>query len=141
MTDTELEYHLRELTADLYAVQAVLDRVHTTTPVVRAWVEIESLLEHDLEVHLPAALSLLGKPPLAQRSHEPYEVMEPASLTAFESAAHETETLVAAAIATLNPLDSGAPVDVVSAGEVVQRAAALAAAARATAATLGRKAD
>jgi 3-mercaptopyruvate sulfurtransferase SseA len=58
----ELAYHVQELRADLglirdnlnAAVAHVDDRV-----ALRAWVQAEALLEHDLEVHVPQALTLL----------------------------------------------------------------------------------
>jgi hypothetical protein len=65
MTEPDLAYHLRELQADLRSARAMLDRLEGGEE-VRAWVELEALLEHDLDVHLPAAAKLAGEP-----EHEP----------------------------------------------------------------------
>jgi hypothetical protein len=61
----ELDFHLRELRADLTLAAAALDAAAATpafTPAaVRAWLQADVTLAHDLEVHLPAALALLGR--------------------------------------------------------------------------------
>jgi hypothetical protein len=67
MTDDELKelaYHLQELRADLTCIRrdleaATLPNVGRSVP--RAWNGAWALLEHDLEVHLPRALALLGR--------------------------------------------------------------------------------
>lgn len=69
MTDDELNelaYHLQELRADLTSIRrdlktATLPNVDRSVP--RAWNGAWAVLEHDLEVHLPRALALLGKTP------------------------------------------------------------------------------
>lgn len=65
-----LSYHLRELRADLNAATASLTRIGVAPPDVRehvrGWLDVESLIEHDLDVHLPALASLLGA---AQPAH------------------------------------------------------------------------
>jgi hypothetical protein len=83
MTDEqqqELAYHLQELRADLRLIRTDLDIAASTTdePALRrSWINAWSLLEHDLEVHLPNALALLGRtmpaapPPTGQRVGTP----------------------------------------------------------------------
>jgi hypothetical protein len=68
--DADLAYHLRELRADLGVARAALDELGSETRSprerIRAWIAVESALEHDLDVHLPAALKLLGVRQLAR---------------------------------------------------------------------------
>lgn len=67
MTDDELQeltYHLQELRADLTCIRedleaATLPNINRSVP--NAWNGAWALLEHDLEVHLPRALALLGR--------------------------------------------------------------------------------
>lgn len=66
----DLNFHMRELRADLSTARDALVRVRVATPFarehVRAWLEVESLIEHDLEVHVPALNFLLGHAPSEQ---------------------------------------------------------------------------
>jgi hypothetical protein len=63
MTD-ELHYHLDELRADLSTAQKALEvakaSVRPDRQLVRAWLDVQSILEHDLDTHLPAIVELLG---------------------------------------------------------------------------------
>jgi hypothetical protein len=97
----ELEYHLRELRADLGLIRSDLEVVasnHNDRSVVRAWVAAEALLAHDLEVHFPRALALLGASlPTQAVASEPR-----ADDAAILTAAREASRLVAAALATLS---------------------------------------
>jgi hypothetical protein len=67
MTDEalkELAYHLRELRADLGLIRDDLEAAtlpNIDRSLLRAWTGAWAMLEHDLEVHLPRALALLGK--------------------------------------------------------------------------------
>lgn len=60
--DAELAYHLQELRADLVIVRDDLERAGEALD-RRSFVGAEALLEHDLEVHVPRALALLGSSP------------------------------------------------------------------------------
>jgi hypothetical protein len=66
-SDASLDYHVRELRADLAAAQRTLDRARAAPDashsLVRAWLELMALLEHDLEVHVPGAIARLGPEP------------------------------------------------------------------------------
>ena len=67
--DDELIYHLRELRADLGLVRLDIETAAAggaDRSVVQAWVQAEALLDHDLEVHVPRALALLGVAVAAQ---------------------------------------------------------------------------
>jgi hypothetical protein len=63
MTD-ELRYHLDELRADLASAQEALEvakaSVRPDRQLVRAWLDVQSILEHDLDTHVPAIVELLG---------------------------------------------------------------------------------
>lgn len=108
MTDEELEefaYHLRELHADLGLIRSDFETAASSNvdrSVLRAWTGAWALLEHDLEVHLPRALSLLGKTlpafsaPKARRTGD---AANPAS------AAREARSLVDTALSALPPDD------------------------------------
>lgn len=67
MTDEDLKefaYHLRELHADLTGIRRDLETAASPNidrTVQRAWNGAWAMLEHDLEVHIPRALQLLGK--------------------------------------------------------------------------------
>ena len=67
MTDEEFKefaYHLRELHADLIGIRRDLETaalLDTDRVVQGAWNGAWAMLEHDLEVHLPRAVALLGK--------------------------------------------------------------------------------
>jgi hypothetical protein len=112
MTDDELQefsYHLRELHADLTGIRkdleaATLPNVDRSVP--RAWNGAWAMLEHDLEVHLPRALALLGKTlppfqvPQGRRSGD-------AAVPAL--AAREARRLVERALAVLPPDDVDPP--------------------------------
>jgi hypothetical protein len=61
--EEELSYHLRELHADLALIRADLEIAAAPDidrSVIRAWIDVNAMLAHDLEVHLPRALALLG---------------------------------------------------------------------------------
>jgi hypothetical protein len=101
----ELAYHLRELRADLGLIRsdletAALPNIDRSVP--RAWTGAWALLEHDLDVHLPRALTLLGTPlPAfqAQQGRRAGDAAVPAS------AAREARRLVDSALAMLPPDD------------------------------------
>lgn len=67
MTDEdlkELAYHLQELHADLTGIRRDLETAASPISdraVQGAWNGAWAMLEHDLEVHLPRALALLGR--------------------------------------------------------------------------------
>jgi hypothetical protein len=94
----DLSYHLRELSADLRAAQATLDALETARDrgVLRLWVELEALLDHDLEVHIPAALRLLGGMPV-DRSHRAFKAQPDEDENAQDDAAAEVGRLLSAA--------------------------------------------
>ncbi|HEY0480728.1 MAG TPA: hypothetical protein VGD37_24610 [Kofleriaceae bacterium] len=105
----EFAYHLRELHADLGLIRRDFETAASSTDdrsVLHAWTGAWALLEHDLEVHLPRALALLGKtlppfqPPHGRRSGE-------AAVPA--SAAREARRLVDLALAALPPDDIDPP--------------------------------
>jgi len=108
MTDDDLQelaYHLRELHADLGLIRsdletAALPNVDRSTP--RAWTGAWAMLEHDLEVHLPRALALLGK--TLPVFHVP-EGRRAGDAAAPASAAREARRLVDSALAVLPPDD------------------------------------
>jgi hypothetical protein len=108
MTDEELKelaYHLRELHADLGLIRrdletAALPNVDRAVP--RAWTGAWALLEHDLEVHLPLALSLLGKTLPTFQVPQGRRAGDAAILV---SAAREARRLVESALAVLPPDD------------------------------------
>lgn len=60
----DIEYHLRELRADLGCALDALARTEDASEsqprVIRAWIDLESVLEHDIEIHLPALAMLMG---------------------------------------------------------------------------------
>jgi hypothetical protein len=106
MTDEELKefaYHLRELHADLIGIRRDLETAalpNTDRIVQGAWNGAWAMLEHDLEVHLPRALALLGKTPPAfpgPQGRRAGDAAVPAS------AARETLRLVENAFAVLPP--------------------------------------
>jgi hypothetical protein len=108
MTEDELKefaYHLRELRADLTGIQsdleaATLPNIDRSVP--RAWNGAWAMLEHDLEVHLPRALALLGRTlPSLQTSqgHRSGDAAVPAS------AAREARGLIGHVLAILPPDD------------------------------------
>jgi hypothetical protein len=108
MTDEDLKefsYHLRELRADLGLIRSDLEAAalpNVDRSGARAWTGAWATLEHDLEVHLPRALALLGKAlPMfpAPRGHRAGEAAVPAS------AAREARRLVENALAVLPPDD------------------------------------
>jgi hypothetical protein len=108
MTDEELQefaYHLRELHADQGLIRSDLESAalaSTDRSVLRAWTGAWALLEHDLEVHLPRALALLGKTlPTFQAPQGRH--MGNAAVPA--SAAREARRLVDSALAVLPPDD------------------------------------
>lgn len=108
MTDEELEefaYHLRELHADLGLIRSDFETAASSNvdrSVLRAWTGAWALLEHDLEVHLPRALSLLGKTlPAFSTPHgrRAGDAAVPAS------AAREARRLIESALTVLPPDD------------------------------------
>lgn len=108
MTDEELKefaYHLRELHADLIGIRRDLETAampNIDRAVQGAWNGAWAMLEHDLEVHLPRALALLGKalPPFqAPQGRRAGDAAVPAS------AAREARGLVDSALAVLPPDD------------------------------------
>lgn len=108
MTDEELQefaYHLRELQADLGLIRSDLETAASSNidrALRRAWNGAWALLEHDLEVHLPRALALLGKtlPPFqVPQGRRSGDAAVPAS------AAREARRLVDHALAVLPPDD------------------------------------
>jgi hypothetical protein len=102
----ELAYHLRELHADMCSIRRDLEAA--TSPnvdrsVLRGWEGAWAVLEHDLEVHLPRALALVGKtlPPFqVPRGRRAGDAAVPAS------AAREARRLVDRALAVLPPDDT-----------------------------------
>jgi hypothetical protein len=108
MTDDELQefgYHLRELHADLTGIRRDLEMAaspNTDRAVQRAWNGAWAMLEHDLEVHLPRALALLGKTPPAFQAPQGRRAGD-AAVPA--SAAREARRLVDNALAVLPPDD------------------------------------
>lgn len=109
MTDEDLDelaYHLRELYADLCGIRmdleaATLPNINRSVP--NAWNGAWAGLEHDLEVHLPRALALVGKtlPPFqAPRGRRAGDAAVPASV------AREARRLVDSALAVLPPDDT-----------------------------------
>jgi hypothetical protein len=108
MTDEdlkELAYHLRELHADLGLIRtdletAALPNIDRSVP--RAWTGAWALLEHDLEVHLPRALDLLGKTLPAFHISEGRRA---GNAAVPASAAREARRLVDSALAVLPPDD------------------------------------
>jgi hypothetical protein len=128
MTSTEskeeLDYHLRELRADLGLILADLEAMASASdalPMAQAWVGAEALLQHDLEVHFPRALELLGASQLSDvRSLEPRtEAQQPSSLHGSDAgelaaAARDAGRLVAMALATLSDADPARPAYAVS---------------------------
>ena len=58
---------MRELRADLVAAAEALKRCRSLPPDstarLRSWTDVDSLLDHDLDVHLPQALAMLGSDP------------------------------------------------------------------------------
>lgn len=112
MTDDERKefaYHLRELHADLTGIRRDLETAalpNTDRALQRAWNGAWAMLEHDLEVHLPRALGLLGKaPPVFQvpQGRRAGDAAVPAS------AAREARRLVDSALAALPPDDIDPP--------------------------------
>jgi hypothetical protein len=69
MTD-ELRYHLDELRADLATAQDALEVANVSVfpdrQLVRAWLDVQSILEHDLDTHIPAIVELLGYSPFSE---------------------------------------------------------------------------
>jgi len=114
MTDSEpdLGYHLRELRADLASTRSALDELglseRPSRSAIRAWITVESALEHDLDVHLPAALKLLGVRELARRPAGPEDDVEPANPDRLRAEAGAVGRLVDDALAALG---DGASVD------------------------------
>jgi hypothetical protein len=108
MTDDELKelaYHLRELHADLTSIRrdleaATLPNIDRSVP--RAWNGAWAVLEHDLEVHLPRALALLGK--TLPAFHVP-EGRRASNAAVPGSAAREARRLVDSALTVLPPDD------------------------------------
>jgi hypothetical protein len=108
MTDEDLKefaYHLRELHADLIGIRRDLEAAtlpNLDRAVPRAWNGVWAILEHDLEVHLPRALALLGK------TLPPFQVSQGRRAGAAAvpaSAAREALRLVDNAFAVLPPDD------------------------------------
>lgn len=112
MTDDELgelAYHLRELHADLTGIRQGLDIAalpNTDRALQRAWNGAWAMLEHDLDVHLPRALALLGKTPPAFQAPQGRRTGD-AAVPA--SAAREARRLVDNALAALPPEDVDPP--------------------------------
>jgi hypothetical protein len=105
-SDDELQYHLRELRADLELVKASLETAASTSidrSTMRAWVDAEALLAHVLEVHFPRALALLGS-----RQPTPMAISEPRTGDAetLAAVARDARRLIASALAAL-PIDAG----------------------------------
>lgn len=105
----ELAYHLQELHADLTGIRKDLEMAaspYIDRIVQRAWNGAWAMLEHDLEVHIPRALALLGRTPPAvqvQQGRRTGEAAVPAA------AAREARRLVDNALAVL-PADGVDPV-------------------------------
>ncbi|MFL5929164.1 MAG: hypothetical protein ACJ77E_19710 [Gaiellaceae bacterium] len=138
MTDSEpdLGYHLRELRADLGSTRSALDELgrlaEPSRAAIRAWITVESALEHDLDVHLPAALRLLGIRELARRPAEPEDELEPDGETGrLRAAAGEIRRHVDDALAALGDGPSVEAPDVARARDAVTEAFGIARRARA----------
>ena len=128
MTSTEskdeLDYHLRELRADLGLILARLEVMGSASdvlPMAQAWVGAEALLEHDLEVHFPRALELLGAPqPSNVGSQKPgtgtlqQSPLRGSDAEILAATARDAGRLVAAAQATLSDADPDRPTNAVS---------------------------
>lgn len=108
MTDEELKefaYHLRELHADLLGIHRDLEMAASPNidrAVQRGWNGAWAMLEHDLEVHVPRALALLGK------TLPPFQVpgrRRAGDAAVPASAAREALRLVDNAFAVLPPDD------------------------------------
>lgn len=108
MTDDELKefaYHLRELRADLGLIRNDLETAalpNIDRSLLRAWTGVWAMLEHDLEVHLPRALALLGK---TLPAFHVSEGRRASNAAVPASAAREARRLVDNALAVLPPDD------------------------------------
>ncbi|HWO19786.1 MAG TPA: hypothetical protein VNO30_13465 [Kofleriaceae bacterium] len=129
MTSTEskdeLDYHLQELRADLGLILADLEAMASAgeaLPMAQAWVGAEALLEHDLEVHFPRALELLGAPqpsdvgsPELRTGAQRQSPLHGSDVGDLAATARDAGRLVAAALATLSDADPDRPTNAVSA--------------------------
>lgn len=105
----EFAYHLRELHADLGLVRGDFEMAASSNDdrsVLRAWTGAWALLEHDLEVHLPLSLSLLGK---ALPSFHPPHGRRSGDAAVPASAAREARRLIDLALAALPSDDIDPP--------------------------------
>jgi hypothetical protein len=99
--EDELSYHLRELHADLTLTRTGLETAVSTDlsrSVVRAWGSVESLLAHDLEVHLPRALALLG---MSFPPDDPFQPPAHRDAESHTSVASKAGKLIELALTTL----------------------------------------
>jgi len=129
MTSTEskdeLDYHLRELRADLGLILAELEAMASASeavPMAQTWSGPEALLEHDLEVHFPRALELLGAPqpsdvgsPDPRAGAQPQSPLHGSDAEVLAAVARDAGRLVAKALAILSDADPDRPANAVSA--------------------------
>ena len=132
--EPDLGYHLRELEADLGSAKATLDELGTQTPpsreTIRGWIAVESALEHDLDVHLPAALKLLGVREL-RRAAADDEHETDADVAELSTAAPEARRFVERALAAIGDRASPSAGDLVAARQAIAEGLGIARRARA----------
>jgi hypothetical protein len=132
--EPDLGYHLRELRADLGSAKATLDELGAQTPpsrkTIRGWITVESALEHDLDVHLPGALKLLGVREL-RRAAADDETPNDADVAQLGAAATEARGFVERALAALGDRASPSAVDLAAARDAVAEGLGIARRARA----------
>jgi hypothetical protein len=132
--EPDLGYHLRELRADLGSTKAALDELEAQTPpsrkTIRGWITVESALEHDLDVHFPGALKLLGVRALGRAAADD-ENPDDADAVDLGRASGETRRFVERALVALDDRATPTAVDLAAARDAVAAGLGIARQARA----------